>query len=153
MKIINVIFPRLLYRTQFLSWKYYLDFYEDVGVGVGEGDVSHGLERLPDLLGRGHIDPHGRPSQRRPGVHPTCTQIIRKPAADTCIPSRANVYDTNKKGHRQHVQCLSSIMYQGCIWMGVCCVLPINNNYLMFVFFPFCYFPCQSVNSTYTLNI
>ena len=142
---INVQFPTIvLLALHAVSWAesiVYLDFYEDVGVGVGEGDVSHGLERLPDLLGRGHIDPHGRPSQRRPGVHPTCTQIIkqpiRKPAADTCIPSRANMYDTNKKGHRQHVQCLSSIMYQGCIWMGVCCVLPINNNYLMFVFISF----------------
>ena len=52
----------------------YLNFYEDVGVGVGEGDVSQGLERLPYLLGRGDVNPHGGTRQRRLDVHPTCNQ-------------------------------------------------------------------------------
>jgi hypothetical protein len=52
-----------------------LDLDQHVGVGVGEGDVPQRLERLPDLLGRGDVHPHGGTSQRRLNVHPTCSQL------------------------------------------------------------------------------
>jgi hypothetical protein len=33
----------------------YLDFDEDVGEGVGEGDVAEGLQAVPDLLRGGDV--------------------------------------------------------------------------------------------------
>ena len=36
-----------------------MDFNEDVGEGVGEGDVAEGLQGVPDLLRGGHASAEG----------------------------------------------------------------------------------------------
>lgn len=112
----------------------YLDFYEDVGVGVCEGDVPQGLKRLPYLLGRSDVNPHGGTRQRRLDVHPTCnsSRAIRNPAHANMhvhrdalhrIDRTGDIYACmiwsmhackQKKDHRQHVQCPHLCMHVTC---------------------------------------